>query len=519
LVSQSTNVPLTVNQAYAATTTMLSSSNINLGGSITETATAHGILGVIPTEGPMYFYVSTDGGVTWTLFDTEPLDTTATATSISYTPSAASGNGVSYLFYADYSCDNNYLHSDSPNTSLLVNPASTTTTTSLSSSTITLGSSVTDSITISTSASGNLPSATGTWNIYAADNSAMTGEISIGSGTVSGALSYSTTTNAWSPTHAGNWYFQGVYNGDNNYASSMSTSTDEVLVVNVVPTVSVAPSSWTMDVGQSKTFTASAIGGSGTYQSYQWYLNGLLSQSGAAAALAFAPVSAGSYSITVTVTDSSGVTSVVSSAATVTVNQLSIMVTQGANGVISPGTIRVNYGDSPSFSIEPNTGYYIASITTNGATVTVNSQSGQTYQFSAVSTDGSLTATFAIESPSQTPTPTPTPTATPTPTPTTTPTQTPISTTIPTTTSNSQTQTKTSTSTSTSSSNPTHTSTPTKTPTSTIDPTTTSSSTPSSTRLYSVLLVALILGTILIALSLVMVFRRKRKNSKSASKP
>ena len=91
------------------------------------------------------------------------------------------------------------------------------------------------------------------------------------------------------------------------------------VTVNAAPTVSVSPTSWTMDVGQSTTFTATASGGSGTYTSYQWYVNGLLAQSGTASVMPFTPASSGSYSITVTVTDSLGVTSALSSAATVTV--------------------------------------------------------------------------------------------------------------------------------------------------------------------------------------------------------
>ncbi len=502
LSSPSTDEPLTVNQVSATVTTVLSSSAITLGGSVTETATAQGVLGVVPTEGPMYFYVSTDGGVTWTLFDTEPLDATGTATSISYSPLAASGNGVSYLFYADYSCDNNYLKSDSSDASLWVNLVSSTTTTSLSSNTITLGGSVTDSITISTSASGSLPSATGTWKIYMADNSAMTGEVSIGSGTVSGALSFSATTVSWTPTQAGTYYFEGFYSGDGNYAGSTSTPTDDVLVVNVAPTpaVSVSPSSWTMDVGQSKTFTATAIGGSGTYTSYQWYVNGLLSQSGVASVIFFAPVTSGSYSIAVTVTDSSGVTSALSTAASVTVNQLTITVTQTANGVIAPGTSSVNYGATPSFTITPNIGYYLVSITANGASVAVTSQSGQTYQFSAVSADGSLTATFSIDSSTATPTPTPTVTSTST--------------------SQSQTSTSTPTPTPTSKSKATPTPMPTATPTSTLDPTATSSPTPLPTPLYLVLLAIIIAAIITILTFAIMAFKRKRsKPSEPSSDP
>ena len=58
------------------------------------------------------------------------------------------------------------------------------------------------------------------------------------------------------------------------------TSNPVSVLVNAVPTVTVSPASWVMDVGQSKTFTASASGGSGSYSSYQWYV-GWVAQSGA----------------------------------------------------------------------------------------------------------------------------------------------------------------------------------------------------------------------------------------------
>jgi hypothetical protein len=76
-----------------------------------------------------------------------------------------------------------------------------------------------------------------------------------------------------------------------------------------------------------------------------------------------------------------------------------ITVTQSAHGTISPGTTTVDSGATPSFTITPDAGYHIASITVNGVAVTVANPSGQSYQFSAVSADGSLTATYAIDTP------------------------------------------------------------------------------------------------------------------------
>ena len=171
------------------------------------------------------------------------------------------------------------------------------------------------------------------------------------------------------------------------------------VTVSASPTVSITPlGPVTMDVGQSTIFTATSGGGSGIYTVYQWYVDGSAQAGAEASTFSFAPASAGSYSVTATVTDSLGETSAISSAVTVTVNQLTITITQTANGQISPGTspVNINYGATPSFNITPAIGYHIASITADGASVTVTSSIGQTYQFNAVSTDGSLTATFAI---------------------------------------------------------------------------------------------------------------------------
>ena len=77
-----------------------------------------------------------------------------------------------------------------------------------------------------------------------------------------------------------------------------------------------------------------------------------------------------------------------------------ITITQGAHGTIVPGTTIVDFGATPSFTITPNAGYHIASITANGAAVNVTVPSGQSYQFSSISSDGSLTATFTINTPS-----------------------------------------------------------------------------------------------------------------------
>ena len=94
-----------------------------------------------------------------------------------------------------------------------------------------------------------------------------------------------------------------------------------------------------------------------------------------------------------TILDVTGPTSLIAEYA---INTYAITVSQGDHGTISPGTNIVDYGDTPIFSIAPNTGYHIASIAAEGNPVAVTSPEGQSYQFNAISASTSLTATFAI---------------------------------------------------------------------------------------------------------------------------
>ena len=106
-----------------------------------------------------------------------------------------------------------------------------------------------------------------------------------------------------------------------------------------------------------------------------------------------------------------------------------IIASAGTGGSISPsGAVSATYGSDQSFTITPDTGFYIVDVSVNGSSVgPVN-----TYAFTNVQADHTISATFAPD-PTPTPSPTPVPTASPTPTPTATtlppynPTPTPIS--------------------------------------------------------------------------------------------
>jgi hypothetical protein len=121
----------------------------------------------------------------------------------------------------------------------------------------------------------------------------------------------------YTPTSIGNYTVYLNVTDALNFAAQSNIVTN-ITVDPAVLSVSVSSTSWTMNVGQSQTFTATPTGGSGAYTSYKWYVNGVVQPSQTASTFSFVPASAGSYSITVTVSDSLGATSVQPSAATVT---------------------------------------------------------------------------------------------------------------------------------------------------------------------------------------------------------
>ena len=168
------------------------------------------------------------------------------------------------------------------------------------------------SLSITISGGGATPTGTATF------------QVKIGSGSYSNigsavTLSSGSASTSYTPLTAGSYQFQVIYSGDNVYIGATGSAAS--LTVNAAPTVSVSPSSWTMDVGQSKTFSATPSGGSGSYPStgYQWYVGGSAQPGQTGSTFSYSPGSSGSYSITVTVTDSLGSTSAQSPAATVNV--------------------------------------------------------------------------------------------------------------------------------------------------------------------------------------------------------
>ncbi len=241
-------------------------------------------------------------------------------------------------------------------------------------------------------------------------------------GATSGSYSFVTSGS----TATGSWSFELQVT---DTAGAVVASSAVSVTVNVAPTVTVSPTSWAMDVGQSKTFSAAPSGGSGTYTSYQWYVGGSTQSGQVASTFSFSSVSSGSFFITVTVTDSLGVTSVLSFAVSVTVNSVlvapSVSVSAGTvdRGQISSLTSSaVSTGTSPYtyqwLQKAPGAGSYSAiggatsgsySFVTSGSTATgswsfelqVTDTAGAVVASSAVS----VTVNSALVAPSVTPAP------------------------------------------------------------------------------------------------------------------
>ena len=221
---------------------------------------------------------------------------------------------------------------------------------------------------------------------------------------------------------------------DSSETTSAPSNTASV-TVSASPTVSIAPAGpFTMDVGQSKTFTATSSGGSGTIN-YQWYLDGAAVGSNSASYSYTA--AAGTHSVTCKVTDSAS-TPVTSPAS----NAVSITVAASPTVSITPvGPLTLTVGQVQVFTATPSGGTVPLSYQwyLDGTAVGTNSAS---YSYTAAGTSHSVTctvtdsATTPVTSPASnavsvtvnpapTPTPTPVPTAAPTPVPTAKPTPVP----------------------------------------------------------------------------------------------
>ncbi len=127
------------------------------------------------------------------------------------------------------------------------------------------------------------------------------------------------TNSLWTftPSSAGSY---NIYVNVTDSAFFTAQSSLAEVTVNAALSVTISPSSATLDEGQSQLFASAVSGGTEPY-SYQWYLDDNPVSGATDAAWTFSPASAGSYQVYVIVTDSRAIpTSAQSDNASVTVN-------------------------------------------------------------------------------------------------------------------------------------------------------------------------------------------------------
>ncbi len=254
VTSGATDEPFTVNQASPSISTVLSTSTITLGGSVTDSVTVSGLGNGFPcATGTVLFEVSTDNGATWNPLGQTKILTNGYAVSDSYTP-ASTGT---FYFRATYSGDGNYLGSQSDNAAepLAINQASPSILTTLSTSTLTLGQSLHDTATVTGSSGFVAPS--GSVTFWVSTDGTSWSQL----GSAVDLIGGSATSADFTPTSAGSYYFQAIYSGDSNYISVSSDSTSEPFsVTKAQPCVSTQLSVSTLTLGSSLTDSVTVTG-------------------------------------------------------------------------------------------------------------------------------------------------------------------------------------------------------------------------------------------------------------------
>jgi hypothetical protein len=151
------------------------------------------------------------------------------------------------------------------------------------------------------------------------------------------------STYVFGPSSRGHYNFYVVVTDSATPTANTATSSTVTAAVNSAPSVGISPTSVTMDVGQSQTFTSSASGGTGSY-SYQWYLDGGKVSGATGASWTYVPSSSsvGLHSVYVNVTDSLGCVAL-SSTAQVTVNAALVV-------TVSPTSVTMDVGQSQTFT-------------------------------------------------------------------------------------------------------------------------------------------------------------------------
>ncbi len=165
----------------------------------------------------------------------------------------------------------------------------------------------------------------------------------------------------------------------------------------ITASITVPSAGISVNAGVAVAFTGAATNSNATAtMTYAWSFGDGGTATGVSASHTFSNTTASpvAYTVTFTASDTSGATASASRIVTVAPGSqtYAIAATSGANGTISPsGTIAVNAGASQAFTIAPNAGYQISSVSVDG----VNQGALATYTFTNVNAAHTISAAFS----------------------------------------------------------------------------------------------------------------------------
>jgi hypothetical protein len=167
----------------------------------------------------------------------------------------------------------------------------------------------------------------------------------------------------------------GTYIANVTVHAGVTGSNSHTATATVLPpalSVTISPTTVTMDVGQSQLFVSNVIGGVWPYY-YQWYLNGVAVSGATSSSWTFAPSGSGAFSVFVNVTDSA------SQRAKSNIASVTVHTTPSVSVSPSSATITLGHSQMYTSSVSGGTSPYSYQWYLNGSAVSGATSSSWTF--------------------------------------------------------------------------------------------------------------------------------------------